>query len=78
MTTLIILNEEMNDVMKIIKSLEKSGLLIKRVSESIEKTGFFSMLLGTLDTSLSGNLFTGKGFKVGLSLSQKIHFDLLQ
>ena len=28
-TTLIICNEEMNDIMKIIKSLEESGLLIK-------------------------------------------------
>ena len=31
-TTLIIFNEEMNDIMKIIKSLEKSGLLIKGIS----------------------------------------------
>ena len=35
-TTLIILNEEMNDIMKIIKSLEESGLLIKHVSETIK------------------------------------------
>ena len=34
--TLIISNEEMNDVIKIIKSLEESGLLIKRVSETIK------------------------------------------
>ena len=31
-TTLIILNEEMNDIMKRVKSLEESGLLIKAVS----------------------------------------------
>ena len=35
-TTLIILNEEVNDIMKIGKSLEESGLLIKGVSETIK------------------------------------------
>ena len=51
--TLIISNEEMNDIMKIVKSLEDSGLLIKGVSETIkndakeQKRGFLSMLLGT-------------------------------
>ena len=50
--TLIILNEEMNDVMKIIKSLAEPGLLIKGVSQTIkneakeQKGGFVSMLLG--------------------------------
>ena len=34
--TLKIFNEEMNDFMKIIKSLEESGLLIKCVSETIK------------------------------------------
>ena len=59
-TTLIIPNEEMNDVMKIVKSLEESGLLIKSISERIkteakvQKEGFLSMLLGTLGTSLLG------------------------
>ena len=57
----------MNDVMKIVKSLEKSGLLIKGVSETIkneakkQKGGFLSMLLGTLGASLLGNLLAGKG-----------------
>ena len=66
-TTLIISNEEMIDIMKIIKSLEESGLLIKGVSETIkneakkQKEGFPGMLLRTLDTSLLGNLLTGKG-----------------
>ena len=36
MTTLIISNEEMNDILKIIKSLEESGLLTKGVSETIK------------------------------------------
>ena len=35
-TTLIISNEEMNDIIKIVKSLEESGLLIKGVSETIQ------------------------------------------
>ena len=66
-TTLIISNEEMNHTMKIIKSLEESGLLIKGVSETIkneaneQKRGFLGMLLGTFGASLLGNLFTGKG-----------------
>ena len=66
-TILIISNEEMNDIMKIIKTLEGSGLLIKDVKETIkneakgQKRGFLSMLLGTLDASLLGNLLTGKG-----------------
>ena len=59
-TILIISNEEMNDVMKIIKSLEEFGLLIKAVSKTIkneakeEKGGFIGMLLGTLGASLLG------------------------
>ena len=52
-TILIILNEEMNDIMKIINSLEESTLLIKGISKTIEneakeqKRRFPSMLLGT-------------------------------
>ena len=50
-TTLIIFTEEMNDIMKIVKSLEKSGLLIKGVSEAIkneakERQGRFLGFLG--------------------------------
>ena len=66
MNTLIIPNEEINDIMKIVKSLEESGLLIKVVSETIkneakeQKDGFLSMLLGTLDASLLGNLLRGR------------------
>ena len=36
MTALITSNEEMEDVMKILKSLEEFGLLIKGVSKTIE------------------------------------------
>ena len=64
MTTLIISNEKMSDIMKTVKFLEESGLLIKGVSDTIkneakeQKGGFLSMLLGTLDASLLGNLLT--------------------
>ena len=37
MAALIISNEEMNDIMKIVKSLKKNGLLIKGVGETIKK-----------------------------------------
>ena len=66
-TILIISDKEINDIMKIVKSLEESGLLIKSVSKTIEneakeqKGEFLRMLLGTLDASLLGNLLTGKG-----------------
>ena len=52
----------MEDIIKIIKSLEDSGLLLKRVNELKEQLGgFLSMLLGTLGASLLGNFLTGKG-----------------
>ena len=52
----------MNDVMKIVKSFEESGLLIKGVSETIkndakeQKGGFLGISLCTLGASLLGNL----------------------
>ena len=62
---LIIEQEDMNDIMKIIEALENSGILLKGVSKTIEnetkeqREGFLSMLLGTLRASLLGNLLTG-------------------
>ena len=62
---LIIEQGDMNDIMKIIKALENSGILLKGVSKAIknetkeQKGGFLSMLLGTLGASLIGNLLTG-------------------
>ena len=62
MTTLIISNDEIEDIMKIVKSLEFSSLLLKGVTETVQndakeqKGGFLSMLLGTLGASLLGNL----------------------
>ena len=66
-TALIISNKDMEDLIKIVKSLEDSGLLLKGVTESVQneikeqKGGFLSMLLGTLGASLLGNLLSRKG-----------------
>ena len=66
-TTLIKSNKDMEDLIKIVKFLEDFGLLLKRVTESVQtevkeqKGGFLSMLPGTLGASLLGNLLTGKG-----------------
>ena len=66
-TTLTISNKDIEDLIKIVKSLEDSGLLLKGVTESVQnkvkeqKGGFLSMLLGTLRASLLGNLLAGKG-----------------
>ena len=66
-TTLITSNEEMNDIMKVVQALEYSNILLKGVTETIknetkeQKGGFLSMLLGTLGTSLLGDLLPGKG-----------------
>ena len=55
------------NIMKIVRSFEESGLLIKGVSKTIknetkkQKGGFLSVLLGTLGASLLGNLLAGKG-----------------
>ena len=57
----------MNDIIKIIKALEGSNILLKGVTEAVkneteeQKGGFLSMLLGTLGASLLGNFLTGKG-----------------
>ena len=67
MAALIIPNDEINNIMKIFKTLEEYGLLIKGVNETIQneakeqKGRFLSMSLGTLGASLLGNLLTGKG-----------------
>ena len=64
---LIIDQEDVNDIIKIIEALENSAIFLKRVTKAIENEtkeeigGFLSMLLGTLGASLLGNLLTGKG-----------------
>ena len=66
-TTLIISNEEINDIMKIIQALEDSNILLKGVTKIIkneakeQKGEFWSMLLGTLGASLLKKLLARKG-----------------
>ena len=70
-TILIISNDEMNDILKIVKSLEDSDVLLKGVSETIQheakeqRGGFLSMLLGTLGAYLLDDILSkglsGKG-----------------
>ena len=65
--TLIISNEEMNEIIKIVQALKDSNILLKVVTKTTENEtreqegGFLSMLLGTLGASLLGNLLSGKG-----------------
>ena len=64
---LIIEQEDMDDIIKIIEALENFGILLKGVTKTIgnetkeQRGGFLSMLLGTLGASLLGNLLSGKG-----------------
>ena len=57
----------MKGIIKIVISLEDTGLLIEGVSETVQnqakelRGGFLSMLLGTLGASLLGNILAGKG-----------------
>ena len=70
-TTLIISNDDMQDLLKIVKSLEDSCILLDGITETVknivkeQKRGFLSMLLGTLGAFLLGELltknFSGKG-----------------
>ena len=61
----------MDDILKIVKSLEDFGVLLKSVSETVQheakeqRGGFLSMLLGTFGVSLLGDILSkglsGKG-----------------
>ena len=65
-TTLIISNEEMNNITKLVQALEDSNILLKGVTKTIknetkkQKGGFLSMLFGALGASLLRNLLAGK------------------
>ena len=67
MTRLMISNDEIHDIIKIVKSFEDSGLLIKGVTKTVQnevkeqKGGFLSMLLGTLGANSLENLLTDRG-----------------
>ena len=88
---LIIEQEDMNDIIKIIEALENSGILLKGVTKTIEnetkeqRGGFLSMLLGTLGANLLGNLLSGKGLaragkgivRAGEAVKKKKKFSLM-
>ena len=62
--TLIISNDDMQDSLKIVKSIEDNGILLNGITETVknevkeQKDGFISMLLGSLGASLLGDLLT--------------------
>ena len=66
MTSLIISNQEIDAIMKIVKYFNDFASLIKCARETIkheakeQKGGFLSILLATLGAILLGNLLTGK------------------
>ena len=78
MTTLIISNEEIDDTMKMINSLEEFVSLIKGSNETTKieakelTSGFRGMLLGTLDGSLLRNLFRDKGIMRQVKVKLKL------
>ena len=65
-TALIIPNKEMEDIIKLVESLEESGILIKGISEMMkneakrQKGGFLPLLLGILTASILGNTLSEK------------------
>ena len=74
----------MDDILKIVKSLEGSGVLLKGVSETIQheakeqRGGFLGMLLGTLGASLLGDILSkdlsGKGrIRAGEGTSRAVY-----
>ena len=71
MATLTISNDEIHDIIKIVKSLEDYDLLVKGITETVQnevkeqKRGFLSALLGTLGASLLGNILTAIAMSQG-------------
>ena len=67
----------MNDIMKILQALEDSDILLKGVTKTIknetkeQKGGFLSMLVGTLEAILLGNLLAGKEILTAGSRNKK-------
>ena len=65
--TLTISNDDMQGLLKIVKSLEDSGIVLDGITETVkneakeQKGGFLSMLLGTLGASLLANMLAGRG-----------------
>ena len=63
---MIIPNEEINYIIKIVQALQDSNMLLKGVTKTIKnetkkkKGGFLSMLLGTFGASLLGSMLAEK------------------
>ena len=84
-TTLVISNEEMDDIMKIVQALEDSNILLIGVTRTIknetkeQKGGSLNMLLGTFGTSLLGDLLTknlsGKGTVRAREATIREHYE---
>ena len=80
-TPLIVLNEEMNDIMKIVQVLEYSNILFKGLTERVknetkeQKGGFLGTLVDTLGSILLGNSLSGKGIvRVGSGIKKEKEF----
>ena len=75
--TLMISNEEMNDIMKIVQALEDSNILPQAVTKTLknetkeQKAEFLSMLLDTSGPSLLGHILAGKGIVKASSGNKK-------
>ena len=77
-TTLIISNEEMNDIMKIVQALEDSNILLKGVTKTIknktkeQKGGVFTLGASFLENLLAGkgNVRAGSGNKKGKGIAR--------
>ena len=78
-TALIIPNEETEDIMKIVKSLDDSGLLMEGVNQTLKNEGkeqrgeFLGMVVGTLSAALLGNVLVGKGTKACERSNMRAH-----
>ena len=81
-TALIISTEEMEDIIKIVKSLQESGLLIKAISEAIknetkeQKGRFPPMIFVTLAASILRNALSGRGeIRAGEGVLRAVKFN---
>ena len=80
-TTLIISNEDLNDMIKILKALEDSDVLLKGITETLKsdvrKGGFLNtvvpMLIGTLGSSLLNNLTGERLYRTGYGIGKGIY-----
>lgn len=60
--------KELKDILKIMKSLEENGVFTEGISDTVkqkvnkQKGGLLSLLLGTLASSILGNILSGKGW----------------